>query len=82
MSETPRVDAKIAETDLAGVSSAWKLDHMTDLADTLERELNKANAIIAAALAYVEEFKEFFPEETLIAILEDRMPAINKKEEG
>jgi len=45
-------------------------------------ELLKAKSIIAAALAYVEEFKEFPMEEHLIAILEGKVPDANKKEEG
>jgi hypothetical protein len=74
MSDTLRVDVL---TSGGGMS----FDDIICLAKGLERELNKANAIIAAALAYVEEFKEFFPEETLIAILEGRMTAVDKKEE-
>ena len=76
MSDTPRTDA------MAGIILMRSETRAFNHARTLERELNKANAIIAAALAYVEEFKEFPMEEHLIAILEGKVPAVNKKEEG
>lgn len=88
MSETPRVKALMAKVNSGENERLRPLNgqildflDMTELARTLERELNKANAIITAALAYVEEFKEFPMEEQLIAILEGKVPAANKNEE-
>lgn len=81
MSDTLRVDEKFMELERLE-DKRVSFASMTHLARTLERELNKANAIIAAALAYVEEFKEFFPEETLIAILEGKVQAVNKREDN
>ena len=81
VSTTPKVDAEFTRLTLEGADYCEQLLDMAVLARTLERELNKANEVIAAAKDYVEEFKEFWPEDTtLIAILEGRMPSINKKE--
>jgi hypothetical protein len=75
MSDAPIVDSDPSESNLPNYLE------MIELAEALRQERNKAYAIIAAAKDYVEEFKEFWPEDTtLIAILEGRMPSINKKE--
>jgi hypothetical protein len=66
MSDTPRVSALL--------SSAISFDDIICLAKTLERELAATNKVIADAIAYVEEFRDFFPEEDLLRILERKVP--------
>ena len=77
MSDTPRTDIAWEHSKTRCQPDQW----MRNKCEELERDFNRANAIIAAALAYVEEFKEFPMEEQLIAILEGRVPAVNKNEE-
>jgi hypothetical protein len=73
MSDTPRVDAKTKELDLSGPEQYENYIEMAILARTLEGELNIANKIIADARDYVEEFRDFFPDDGLLAILERKV---------
>jgi hypothetical protein len=72
MSDTPKVDIKLTELchDKAGFSE--RLLGVIEFARTLERELQAANKVIADAKEYEEEFRDFFPDDGLLAILERR----------
>jgi len=72
MTETPRTNAFVADNRLP-CNPFFSPGELIGLARSLEIDLIKANKIIETAKEHIREFQDFFPEDTLMTILEGKI---------